>query len=167
MLELKVQPLTSDAFAPFGDVIETGSAEIRLINNGTTKRFHDLAALEAVGDDARIIVNIFRGQSFGLPVEIAMMERHPLGSQAFIPLHGRPWLVVVAPDMNGVPGAPVAFAVKPDDTGFRGVNYARNTWHHPLIALEAESDFLVIDRDGGGSNLQEQDYPEPYRISSI
>lgn len=165
MQHATVQPLTKAAFAPFGDVIETAGAQMRLINNGTTQRFHDLANVETDAD-GRIIASIFRGEPFAFPVGIAMMERHPLGSQAFVPLHDRPWLVVVAPDEGGRPGTPRAFLVTRDEGGVRGVNYARNVWHHPLISLEAESDFLVIDRDGPGNNLEEFSYPEPWFVGA-
>lgn len=165
MQEIVAQPLTKGAFAPFGDVIETAGAELRLINNGTTQRFHDLAKVE-IDTDGKVIASIFRGQPFELPVEINMMERHSLGSQAFIPLHKRPWLVVVAQDENRRPGKPQAFLVNPDESGVRGVNYARNVWHHPLISLEVESDFLVIDRDGPGGNLEEYFYPEAWSVAA-
>jgi len=165
MQEIVAQPLTKGAFAPFGDVIETAGAELRLINNGTTQRFHDIANIETDAD-GKVIASIFRGQPFELPVEIKMMERHPFGSQAFIPMHRRPWLAVVAQDENGRPGRPQAFLVKPNESGVRGVNYARNVWHHPLISLEVESDFLVIDRDGPGGNLEEYFYPEAWSVSA-
>jgi ureidoglycolate lyase len=161
---LDVLPLTIEAFEPFGDVIEPDNAEeIRLINGGTTTRFHDLARVDVSAEGGRTLVNIFRGKPFALPVEIAMMERHPLGSQAFVPLHDRPFLILVAPDDGGRPGRPVAFVAR----GGQGVNYARNTWHHPLIALDVMSDFLVIDRGGEGVNLEEAFYPAPFRIEAL
>lgn len=152
--------LSRDAFAPFGDVIQTDGVPHHAINNGTTERFHDLATVDTgEGEDAgkgRTLINIFVGQSFTPPVEIRMMERHPLGSQAFVPLDGRPYLVVVAPAReDGTPGTPVAFLA----SGDQGVNYARGTWHHPLVSLEAESRFLVVDRGGPGNNLEEADFP--------
>lgn len=164
MRTLVPRRLTKEAFAPFGDVIGTAGAELRLINNGTTQRFHDLARVETMGQDARALVSIFRGQPFTLPLDIVMLERHPLGSQAFVPMHERPWLVVVAPDAGGRPGEPVAFLVRPDESGIRGVNYRANVWHHPLVSLEAESDFLVVDRGGEGANLEEFFFDEPYRV---
>lgn len=161
---LVVEELTKEAFAPFGDVIETAGAELRLINNGTTERYHDLARVEAVGTEARVLVNIFRGQSFEAPIEIAMMERHPFGSQAFIPLNGRPFLVVVAQDSNGEPAHPRVFLAR----GNQGVNYLRNVWHHPLLALEQESDFLVVDRGGREDNLEEYFFSDSaYRIETL
>ncbi len=166
MKALPLQPLTREAFAPFGDVIASAGAESFLINNGTTTRFHDLASVETAGENARTLVSLFRGQPFGFPLTIAMMERHPLGSQAFVPLQPLPWVVVVAPDVAGRPGEPVAFLVRPDAGGMVGVNYARNVWHHPLISLEAQSDFLVVDRGGEGVNLEEFFFDEPYRIDA-
>lgn len=161
--EIAVRPLTKTAFAGFGDVVEARGAQLRLINAGTTTRFHDLAAIDVAGQDGRPLISIFCGQPFALPVEIGMMERHPLGSQAFFPLSGRPFLVAVAHDEGDRPGTPLAFLA----AGDQGVNYAKNVWHHPLLALDAVSDFLVVDRGGAGVNLQEFSYPgETFAIVS-
>lgn len=161
---LEVEPLTKAGFAPFGDVIETEGAELRLINNGTTERFHDLARVEAAGTQARVLINIFRGQSFEVPIDIVMLERHPFGSQAFIPLHGRPFLVVVAQDDGGKPARPKAFLARGD----QGVNYLRNVWHHPLVSLEQTSNFLIVDRAGSEDNLEEYFLPDTvYRIETV
>lgn len=161
---LPVRPLTKAAFAPFGSVIETDGAERRLINGGTTERFHALAEVCALGEGARAIVSIFRGQPFALPIEISMLERHPLGSQAFVPLDRRPYLVVVAPDDGGRPAQPQAFLA----SGGQGVNYAAGAWHHPLLALESASEFVVVDRTGPGENLQEYFFSDTrYRIESL
>ncbi len=155
MKTLKARPLTREAFRPFGDVIETAGAHHYPINNGTTERYHDLAKVDVGSGDGRPLISIFVGQPFAPPVAISMMERHPLGSQAFMPLDNRPYLVAVAPDgPDGRPGEPLVFFA----TGGQGVNYARGTWHHPLIALEAESRFLVVDRGGEGANLEEAFY---------
>ena len=157
---VRTRPLTKDAFAPFGDVIETDGAEERLINAGTTTRYHDLARVDVAAGGGRPLISIFRGQGFALPVEIAMFERHPLGSQAFVPLADRPWLVVVAVDDGGRPGEPFAFLA----SGTQGVNYAAGVWHHPLLALEATSDFLIVDRGASDANLEEVFLDAPYRI---
>jgi ureidoglycolate lyase len=163
-VSLSVRPLSKEAFAPFGDVVETEGAEVRLINQGSTERFHDLARIDVAEGGGHAIASIFRGQPFEPPVTISMMERHPLGSQMFYPLAGRPFLVVVASDEDGRPGEPEAFLCPPG----KGVNYARNVWHHPLISLGAVSDFLVVDRDGPGSNLQEHAYSDAfYRIDRV
>lgn len=153
LIELPVLPLTGEAFAPFGEVIEASELVHHFsINAGNTERYHDLARLDP-GPNGRIIVSIFRGQPRKLPFEVRMMERHPLGTQAFIPLSGRPYLVAVSPasdDMPSVDSMRVFLA-----QGHQGVNYARGVWHHPLMALETVSDFLVIDRQGIGSNCDE------------
>lgn len=158
---LLAEPLTADAFRPFGEVIEPDNAtEIRLINNGSTTRFHDIAPVE-VGE-GHALISIFRGKPFSLPLEIVMMERHPLGSQAFVPLEGRPFLVLVSPDEDGRPGRPHAFLCD----GTKGVSYRRDVWHHPLVALGERSDFLVVDRGGPGDNLVEFFFEEPYSVES-
>lgn len=160
---LLARPLDADAFRPFGKVIEPdNAAEIRLINNGTTTRFHDVAPVDVAEGGGRTLLSIFRGKPFALPFAVAMMERHPLGSQAFVPMEGRPFLVVVSPDEGGRPGEPVAFVCD----GTKGVSYARGVWHHPLVALEARSDFLVVDRGGPGDNLEEFVFAEPYSVES-
>ncbi|MGO6984913.1 ureidoglycolate lyase [Rhizobium leguminosarum] len=157
---LDIRPLTRSAFAPFGEVIEADPASMRFINGGTTERFHALAATEATGEGARVIINLFRGQPRSFPYDVAMMERHPLGTQSFSPVSGRPFLVVVSEDENGRPGRPQVFLARGD----QGVNYRRNVWHHPLMALGQASDFLVVDRDGPGNNLEEYFFETPYII---
>jgi len=157
---LFARPLTKEAFAPFGDVIETDGAAHFAINGGTTTRFHDLAHVDVATEGGRPLISIFRGQPFAFPVAIQMMERHPLGSQAFVPLQPVPFLIVVAPDRDGRPGEPQAFLAAPG----QGVNYARNVWHHPLVSLSRTSDFVVVDRGGEQPNLEEQTYPVPYSV---
>ena len=157
---LAIKPLTAAAFAPFGDVIEAVPSTMRLINGGTTERFHGLASAEASGEGAGVVINIFRGQPRAFPYAIDMMERHPFGSQSFSPLAGRPFLVAVAEDERGRPGKPRVFLARDG----QGVNYHRNVWHHPLMALGDVCDFLVVDRDGPGNNLEEFFYPNPFTI---
>lgn len=146
------EPLTASAFAPFGDVIAIAAAQRHFpINGGNTECYHDLAEL-VPGADGKLIVSLFRGQPRVLPFTIEMMERHPLGSQAFMPLGDQPYLVVVAPSgPSPGPDDLRAFLAQPGE----GVNYAPGTWHHPLLALNAVADFLVIDRSGPGNNCEE------------
>jgi ureidoglycolate lyase len=158
---LDIQPLTKAAFAPFGEVIEADPDTMRYINNGTTERFHALASADVVGEGARVIINLFRGQPRDFPYTVGMMERHPFGSQSFSPISGRPFLVVVSEDEGGKPGRPQVFLARGD----QGVNYARNVWHHPLMSLSAVGDFLVVDRDGPGNNLEEYFFDTPFVIS--
>jgi ureidoglycolate lyase len=149
MREVSPEPLTAEAFAPFGDVIEASERAERIpINYGYTTRFNDLAGID-VGD-GRAIVSLFRARPLAPPI-LKIFERHPLGSQAFVPLEGRPYLVAVAPPGDFDADAVQVFRA----AASQGVNYAKGVWHHFLLPLEAESDFLVVDRAGPGENLDE------------
>lgn len=154
------RPLTAEAFAPFGQVIEADPTRAMGINYGQTTRFHDLAHIDVARGGGRPIVSLFRSRPLPAPLTLKVMERHPLGSQAFIPLEGRPYLVVVAPPGEFRPSDVVAFLA----TGRQGVNYAPGVWHHFLLALEAESDFLVIDRAGEGHNCDEVTLEPPIGV---
>ena len=145
-------PLTRESFAPYGEVIETAGAESFLINEGTTRRFHDLAPVDVLAEGGRPLISLFRAQPRRLPLPVTVMERHPLGSQAFVPITAEPFLVLVA--RPGPPPEPEDLVGFVTD-GRQGVNYARGIWHHPLIALNREGDFVVIDRGGEGENLEE------------
>lgn len=148
-IRLQAQPITQETFRPFGQVITHEGARHFTINDGTAERYDDLADIDVASDGGRPILNIFRAQPRSLPIRLTSMERHPLGSQAFVPLSPHPYLVVVAlTDMAPLVEDLRAFAVP----GAQGVNYARGIWHHPLIALKGLSDFLVIDRGGRGEN---------------
>ncbi|MEE2997699.1 MAG: ureidoglycolate lyase [Pseudomonadota bacterium] len=151
-LQLFPAPLTREAFAPFGDVIQTDGAQRIKINEGTTERFHDLARVDLASRGGHPLINIFRGQPRPQPINILMVERHPLGSQAFIPLRNACWLVVVAPPEDAPdPSKLRAFRARGD----QGVNYHVGVWHHPLLVLEHNHDFLVVDRGGLGANCDE------------
>ena len=147
---LSPAPLTREAFAPFGDVVEMeGSAPIT-INQGFAQRFNDLAHVDVTMESGSTNVSLFLGEPRPRPIEIKLMERHPLGSQMFMPLQDRPWLVLVAEDVHDF-ASYRAFTA----TGRQGVNYARNVWHHPLLVFDAGSRFLIVDRKGPGNNLEE------------
>ena len=160
MRTLAAEPLTRDAFAPFGQVIEMEGAHHYPINAGNCERYHDLARVELGGVHARPLISLMHSRHFSLPLELKMVERHPLGSQAFYPLSANPFLVVVAPDESGTPGTPRAFLTAPG----QGVNIAMNTWHGVLTPLEADADFLCVDRGGEGNNLEEHFFAEPWSI---
>lgn len=162
MPTIRIEPLTREAFAPFGQVIDIEGAKHFPINRGMTERYHDLARIELGGPDPRPLLSIARGKPYRLPLTLAMVERHPLGSQAFYPLSPRPFLVIVAPDHHGTPTTPRAFLTRPG----QGINYAMNTWHGVLTPLDEEADFLIIDRGGEGNNLEEHFFPEPYLVES-
>ena len=142
---LPIEPLTAEAFRPYGEVIEAGAAATQYaINRGNAVRYHDLARLDLGAEGGRPTLSLFRAKPQALPLQLLVVERHPLGSQAFMPLGQHPYLVVVAPP--GTPPQPDALRCFRAQPG-QGVNYTRGTWHHPLLALKG-GDFLVIDRDG-------------------
>jgi ureidoglycolate lyase len=158
-MKLTPEPITAENFAPFGDLIEVGENPL-LINYGFTERHHDLARLDLTEQGGRPLLSIFRSRPLPRPLRLNIMERHPLSSQAFMPLGDQPYLVVVAPAGPFDPQALRAFIAGPG----QGVNYARGTWHHFCLALNAPSDFLVIDRGGEGSNCDEVDLRVPVDI---
>lgn len=145
---LKIEPLSRQAFAPFGDVVETDGAQHYTINQGFAERFNDLANVD-VGD-GETCVSIFEARARALPMSLVLMERHPLGSQMFFPLQGHSWIVIVC----GNPREAASYRAFRAN-GRQGVNYARGCWHHPLIALDEASRFLIVDRKGPGNNLEE------------
>lgn len=162
MLTIKIEPLTKTAFEPFGDVIEIADdTRSYPINNGTTQRFHNLATAIAIGEDAHTIISMVRAQPFTLPLSVNMVERHPDGSQAFVPVQPCHFVVIVAHIEDDKPAAPHAFLAGPG----QGINYFRGTWHGVLTALDEVRDFLVVDRDGDGDNLEEYFYPEPFTVA--
>jgi len=144
------EPLTAEAFAPFGTVIETAGAQSFPINGGTTTRFDALATAD-VGPEGEAILSLFRAARWPQPVEIKMLERHPLGSQAFYPLSPQGWLIAVAAGERPTAADLRLFRARGD----QGVQYARGVWHHPLLVLVERQDFLVVDRRGPGDNLEE------------
>jgi ureidoglycolate lyase len=150
--QLTIEPLMRAAFAPYGEVIETAGAERRMINEGTTERFHALATANVNTGGGAAILSLFRANLRAFPFTVRMLERHPLGSQAFYPLTEYDWLVVVGDGtISPDPATIRCFRA----SGRQGVNYARNTWHHPVLVLQPQQEFLVMDRAGAGSNLEE------------
>jgi len=143
--------LTREAFAPYGDVVDTDGVEPQLLNQGTAKKYAALATIAVADGDAAI--SLFHAAPRALPIALRAIERHPLGSQAFVPMSPTRYLVVVAGSAE-TPGPADLRAFLA--TGQQGVNFRAGVWHHPLTALD-ESDFLVIDRRQGAGNLDELD----------
>jgi ureidoglycolate lyase len=149
---LIAKPLSAEAFAPFGQVVEVDDHTPEIINDGNTQRFDSLAQVEVLGVNPYAAINIFRAQPRRLPLRITLLERHAFGSQSFQPLSGEPYLVLVAnPVERPTPDDLHLFYASPA----QGVNYTANTWHHPLLALNSVSDFLVVDRKGDGDNCED------------
>ncbi|MBD8525663.1 ureidoglycolate lyase [Pseudomarimonas arenosa] len=149
--KLAVETLSAEAFAAFGDVIAPEQArQTYPINQGTSMRYHDLAKVDVGDQGGRPLISIFRAEPRQLPFEVRMLERHPLGSQAFVPLSpALRYIVVVAEHADATPRAFLA-------AQGQGVNFAKGVWHHPLLALDQGGDFLVVDRGGSGENCDER-----------
>ncbi|MEX0308682.1 MAG: ureidoglycolate lyase [Tateyamaria sp.] len=158
--EIKAQPLTAEAFAPFGDVLDCAGEPDKIINTGKCGRYHDRASLDFT--DGRAGISLFNAEPRKLPYTLDLLERHPDGSQCFVPMTENPFLVIVAPSDGVMPGAPLAFLTQPG----QAINFHRGTWHGVLTPLHAPGLFAVIDRIGDGANLEEVHLNPPYTVSS-
>lgn len=156
---LTPKPLTRESFKPYGDVIDAHGVAARTINQGFAQRFNDLATVDVAREEGSTNISLFTANPRPQPIAVKLMERHPLGSQAFVPLQDRPWLVLVCDDPLDVSTYHLFSA-----TGLQGVNYARNVWHHPLLVFDAASRFLIVDRKGPGNNLEEVWLPDDLRV---
>lgn len=155
---IATEPLTAEAFAPFGDVLEAAGDPDKIINQGHCGRYHDRARLDFA--EGRAGMSIFKAAPRALPYRLDLMERHPQGSQAFVPMSMTEWLVIVAADAGGKPAAPRAFIA----AAGQGINLLRGTWHGVLTPLHAPGLFVVIDRIGAGANLEEYPLDQPVLI---
>ena len=158
---IKTEPLTVEAFAPFGDVLEVNGPPDKLINADLCGRHHDLAQLE-FGAGGRAGISLFDAEPRSLPYTLTLLERHPDGSQAFLPMTEHPFLVIVAPDVSGQTGTPRAFLTAPG----QGINFHRGTWHGVLTPLAAPGLFAVVDRIGPGANLDEVPLDPPWVVEA-
>ena len=138
---IKTEPLTAEAFAPYGDVMDASGGPDKLINQGKCGRFHDKAKLDF--SDGKAGISIFQGEQEVLPLKLELVERHPLGSQAFVPMSADPFLVVASG---------------------QAINFHLGTWHGVLAPLSKPGLFAVIDRIGEGVNLEEHRFENPYTI---
>ena len=153
-MNILARPLTRKEFAPFGQVIELRSEPDKLINQGMCGRHH---ALADVSTDGVTGISLFDAKPRHFPYKVDLVERHPLGSQAFIPMNGVPMLVIVAPDHGGAPGSLQAFLT----AGRQGISLNRNTWHGVLAPMGAQGLYAVVDYTGDGPNLQEHWFEDP------
>ena len=154
--QIPVEPLTAEAFAPFGDVLDCSGPPDKMINAGLCGRYHDRAQLDF--GDGRAGISLFKAELRALPYSFDLVERHPEGSQAFLPMSMDPFLVIVAPDESGTPGTPLAYLTAPG----QGINFHRGTWHGVLTPLTGTGLFAVVERIGDGANLEEYVFDNPW-----
>ncbi|AUQ75417.1 ureidoglycolate lyase [Phaeobacter piscinae] len=158
MKTVAIQPISAEGFAPFGDLVDCSGAPDKIINQGLCGRYHDRAQLDFSTGCAGL--SLFNAEPRALPMPLLMVERHPEGSQAFIPMSETGFLVIVAPDTGGAPGEPLAFETRPGQV----INFHRGTWHGVLTPLTAPGLFAVVDRIGDGANLEEHWFDTPYQV---
>ena len=175
-IKLKLEPLTKQAFATYGDVIEVSDKnEILAINYGLTQRHHELARVDVNDNDSQAIISIFRSKAITLPFRLEVLERHPLGSQAFIGIN-RADHAELKTNIKAMPGAYIVVVAEAGELDFsalraflaephQGVNYHKGTWHHYCLSLDIDSDFLVVDRRGEGNNCDEVQVPTDISIT--
>ena len=156
---MKIEKLTREGFAPFGDVIERAGAELININQNFAQRFNDLAYIDVQQEGGSVNISLAAAMPRPLPIAITMMERHPLGSQIFHPLQNMLWLVLVCAEPADLTTYRAFRA-----SGEQGINYARGTWHHPLLVLQPQQ-FFIVDRKGPGVNLEEVRLASPFHIN--
>ncbi|SLN53846.1 Ureidoglycolate lyase [Falsiruegeria litorea R37] len=159
--QIAIQPISAQAFAPFGEVIEVAGEPDKIINQGQCGRYHDRASLDFI--EGRAGVSLFNANPRSLPYTLELVERHPEGSQLFIPMTEHPFLVIVAKDELGTPGRPLAFETKAG----QAINFHRGTWHGVLTPLHAPGLFAVVDRIGEGANLEEHWFDTPFVVARL
>lgn len=161
MQTIHTEPLSAQTFAPFGDVLDA-TGDFRLINAGLCARHHDRAQLDFAPESDvsnRAGISIFNATPRALPYTFDLIERHPEGSQAFIPMHQQPFLIIVALNPQA---KPLAFVTN----GSQAINLHRGTWHGVLTPLAAPGLFAVVDRIGTSANLEEFRYPHSWTVIS-
>ena len=146
---IKPEKISRSNFSSYGDLISTDDISPININEGYAKRFDNLANLDTSKDSGNTIVSIFSALKRTFPMKIHMMEKHPLSTQAFIPMKETTFLAFVAPSGESPEIDKIqSFIIPPK----MGINYKPGIWHFPLISTE-NINFLVIDRKGSGDNL--------------
>ena len=148
-LVIKPRVINKENFKKFGDMITTSGIKPLDINDGYAKRFDGIANLDTKKDNGESTISIFSALKRSFPMKVDMMEKHPLGSQAFIPMKETVFLAFVAPEGDRPDLSKIESFIVPNGIG---VNYNAGVWHFPLIATE-DMNFLVVDRLGDGDNL--------------
>ena len=162
-ITLKPEPLTRERCAHYGDVIEGAADNPNVMNEARFQRFDDMCDVDLGDGDVSISIARCRAPTV-LPLRIDMVERHPLGSQAFVPLKPCRMVVVVAPPGESVDAEDLRAFVT---NGRQGINYHRGTWHMPLIAFDVGQDFLIVDRGGEESNCDTHSLDQVVMLEAV
>jgi ureidoglycolate lyase len=158
MNKISIEQLDINIFSKFGDIIQKKNAlELRSINQGTTTRYHNISKLSLESKNGNSSISIFSGSPRDVPIEIKIMEKHPIASQSFLPIQDYDWLIVVCEEKNELPDLSTLRCFQVD--GDTGITYNKNIWHHPLL-VKKKQDFWVIDRinDQENSSINLQEY---------
>ena len=160
MNNILIDQLDASVFSKFGKIVEKKNAlELRSINQGTTTRYHNISELDLEIKNGISSISIFSGTPRKLPIEIKIMEKHPVASQSFLPIQDYDWLIVVSEEKNELPDLNTlrCFHVNGDT----GITYNKNVWHHPLL-VKKKQDFWVVDRindqEDASINLKEYNF---------
>lgn len=150
-IKLKAEPLTKKSFAPYGDVIETDGAKHFGMNDDSMERYYDLANVDIDHNTGgKVVLSLtVCNKVETMPYHIACIERHPRGSQAFIPSNNIPLIIAVAEPSETIDAHKIKAFVS---NGKQGINYHKNVWHMPAICLDKDQQFIIIDRGGEGDN---------------
>ncbi|NIY80786.1 ureidoglycolate lyase [Celeribacter sp. HF31] len=156
---ITTEPLTPEAFAPYGDVIDAKGAPDKVINQGKCGRYHDRALIDVTPDTGgRVGVSVFHAELREFPYTLDLIERHPEGSQCFVPMSADPFLIIVS---DGPDAPPRAFL----SDGTQAINFHKGTWHGVLTPLSGNGLFAVIDRIGETANLEEHWFATPWLVT--
>jgi len=160
--KIQIENINLDNFSEFGHVIHKDSAFKKIsINQGTTVRHHNISDLELNNEDGIPAISLFSGSPRNIPIEIKIMEKHPIASQSFLPIQNIDWLIVVSKEKNDMPDLDTmrCFHIKGDV----GITYKKNIWHHPLL-VRKNQDFWIVDRikknENPSINLKEYHFKE-------
>lgn len=160
MNNISIEQLDINIFSKFGDIIQKKNAlELRSINQGTTTRYHNISKLNLESNNGNSSISVFSGSPRDLPIEIKIMEKHPIASQSFLPIQDYDWLIVVCEEKNELPDLSTLRCFHVD--GDTGITYNKNVWHHPLL-VKKKQDFWVVDRindqESSSINLKEHHF---------
>jgi ureidoglycolate lyase len=135
---ISVEPLTPEAYEPFGQVI--GSPQEPPTRENEERSYWLMPALDLVDGAFAIVYVEMRAQDY----VVRRLHRHTMFEQALIPLGGKAFVHVVAPP-GDVPDLSALRAFLVD--GSQGVIIGQGTWHrNPAYPLAPKASLVLISR---------------------